>query len=175
MRVLQSTYCLEPAGSHGVWELDNYHFLSVLFGSSQLRGEMSCHWQFSDDGSTHEILGHKHIRPKAIHDPEIVDEHSQHCMYFACIGFINSVSINKWSFIRLTYRTADQNCIATVALSHAGWHSCGTTIHRPDPKLSVICLFKVDSGMIKMFIKLKFLGNFQWSILPHEGPEMPEY
>jgi len=39
----------------------------------------------------YDLPGHKYIRPKSIHDPEVVEEYSKHYIYFACIEFINSV------------------------------------------------------------------------------------
>ncbi|KAG1831669.1 hypothetical protein DFJ58DRAFT_640041, partial [Suillus subalutaceus] len=66
----------EPAGSHGVWGLDDYHFLPFLslFHSAQLQGTLQLF-----------------VRQKAIHDPDIVDELSKDYMYFSCIGFIDSI------------------------------------------------------------------------------------
>lgn len=72
MRKLQKEYWLEPAGSHGVWGLDDYHFLPFLFGAAQL--------------STH-----PHMKPKLIHNDELVEMYSTKYMYFECINFINKI------------------------------------------------------------------------------------
>ncbi|KAJ2139576.1 Serine/threonine-protein phosphatase 2A activator 2 [Coemansia sp. RSA 353] len=72
MRGLQMTYWLEPAGSQGVWGLDDFHFLPFLFGSGQLRT-------------------HKHLKPKSIHNKEILEEFSPSYMYFECVRFVMSI------------------------------------------------------------------------------------
>mmetsp|Transcript_29703 Transcript_29703/g.41805 ORF Transcript_29703/g.41805 Transcript_29703/m.41805 type:complete len:399 (-) Transcript_29703:50-1246(-) len=72
MRALQKTYWLEPAGSHGVWGLDDYQFLPFLWGSSQL-------------------IDHKYIRPKSICNKETVNAFANDYMYLGCIQFILQV------------------------------------------------------------------------------------
>lgn len=71
VRKIQLTYMLEPAGSHGVWGLDDYQHLAFLFGASQL-----CRSQVHT--------------PDAIHEECALREEEDY-MYFGCIKFIKQV------------------------------------------------------------------------------------
>jgi serine/threonine-protein phosphatase 2A activator len=68
VRKIQKTYLLEPAGSRGVWGLDDYQHLSYLFGASQL-------------------IDHKNIKPKSIHNNDILEEFGSDYLYLSCIQF----------------------------------------------------------------------------------------
>lgn len=63
---------LEPAGSHGVWSLDDYQFLPFLWGSGQL-------------------LANAQIAPKSVRSREIVDFYADDFLYLGAIKFVLTV------------------------------------------------------------------------------------
>lgn len=71
-RRLQTEYMLEPAGSHGVWGLDDYHCLPFYFGACQL-------------------IEKEEFKPKTIHDASILEAQSERYLYFGCIRYIRDL------------------------------------------------------------------------------------
>lgn len=70
-RKLQVTYRMEPAGSHGVWSLDDYQFMPFIWGSAQLIGTP--------------------IEPVKFVEQETIDEHRKEFMFIGCIDYIQQV------------------------------------------------------------------------------------
>jgi serine/threonine-protein phosphatase 2A activator len=70
-RKLQVTYRLEPAGSQGVWSLDDYQFMPFIWGSAQLIGTA--------------------IEPVKFVEPETIEEYRREFMFMSCIDYIQQV------------------------------------------------------------------------------------
>lgn len=88
MRRLNQEYLLEPAGSHGVWGLDDYHCLVFVWGAAQL-------------------VNHPSIFPKSIHNDDVLNNGADEFLYLSGIQFIkvrkgSLVSILLSRFYRLS-------------------------------------------------------------------------
>ncbi|CAH4030904.1 serine/threonine-protein phosphatase 2A activator-like [Pieris brassicae] len=72
-RRLQQTYRMEPAGSHGVWSLDDYQFVPFIWGSSQL-------------------IDQPRIYPPAkFVEEDIIEKYSNDYIFLSCIKYIKEV------------------------------------------------------------------------------------
>ncbi|KAJ8734979.1 hypothetical protein PYW08_014229 [Mythimna loreyi] len=72
-RRLQKIYRMEPAGSHGVWSLDDYQFIPFIWGSSQL-------------------IDQPRIYPPAkFLEDDIIDKYHSEYMFISCIKHIKEV------------------------------------------------------------------------------------
>lgn len=64
---------LEPAGSHGVWGLDDYQFIPFIWGSAQL-------------------IQNPMIKPKSIHNDDVLSTYAHEYLYLAAVQFVKQVS-----------------------------------------------------------------------------------
>ncbi|KAM9735422.1 serine/threonine-protein phosphatase 2A activator isoform 1-T1 [Menidia menidia] len=78
MRKLQKTYRMEPAGSQGVWGLDDFQFLPFIWGSSQ-------------------FIDHPTLEPRHFINERVVNEHHQDYMFLECIKFINEMKTGPFA------------------------------------------------------------------------------
>lgn len=72
VRDLQDSYMMEPAGSMGVWNLDDFQFVSFIWGAAQLA-----------EGAR--------LKPKSIPDPEMAEMMGKENHLFACLAYIHRV------------------------------------------------------------------------------------
>uniref|UniRef100_H0VC16 Serine/threonine-protein phosphatase 2A activator n=1 Tax=Cavia porcellus TaxID=10141 RepID=H0VC16_CAVPO len=78
MRKLQKTYRMEPAGSQGVWGLDDFQFLPFIWGSSQL-------------------IDHPYLEPRHFVDEKAVGENHKDFMFLECILFITEMKTGPFA------------------------------------------------------------------------------
>jgi serine/threonine-protein phosphatase 2A activator len=78
-RRLQKTYRMEPAGSHGVWSLDDYQFVPFIWGSSQLVDQP------------------KIYPPSKFLEEDIIDKFSEEYMFLSCIKYIKDVKTGPFA------------------------------------------------------------------------------
>ncbi|KAG6040731.1 Serine/threonine-protein phosphatase 2A activator 1 [Claviceps citrina] len=87
VRKLILTYTLEPAGSHGVWGLDDHSFIPYIFGSAQFTRPISTETEpMPLEGS---VKGAP--KPSDVTNSIVVEDQRHTNMYFSAIGFINDV------------------------------------------------------------------------------------
>lgn len=132
IRRLILTYTLEPAGSHGVWGLDDHAFLPYIFGSAQFSPAISVPADVVTEGSLPSAPNPADVA-KA---PAVARERSRN-MYFSAIGFIYDVKKGPfWEHSPILY---------DISGVKAGW----AKINKVSPSLIHSCSNYISSWNLK--------------------------
>ncbi|KAA8911122.1 hypothetical protein FN846DRAFT_774321 [Sphaerosporella brunnea] len=131
VRKLVTTYNLEPAGSHGVWGLDDHSFLPYIFGSAQLTTfRPTSDTQAAEANAKAEEANLP--KPADVVKLDIVNRERNRNLYFDAIGFIYDVKTGPfWEHSPILY---------DISGVQKGWG-------------------KINEGMLKMYDK-EVLGKF---------------
>eukprot|EP01135_Chromosphaera_perkinsii_P012439 Nk52_evm50s2657 gene=Nk52_evmTU50s2657 len=134
VRAVLDRYLLEPAGSHGVWGLDDFFFVAFYWGSAQFLGKYMPNSQFVVlSFETNRLLreGHRHLRPKSFVKDEIIEGFSKEYIFLQCIQYIKETK--KGHFAETSPYLNDISAVPN-------WE-------------------KVNGGLMKMF-KVEVIGKF---------------
>jgi hypothetical protein len=134
IRRLILTYTLEPAGSHGVWGLDDHSFLPYVFGSAQFSPAIVTPADVAAEGSLPNAPN-----PTDVAKAPAVERERTRNMYFSAIGFIYDVKKGPfWEHSNILY---------DVSGVKAGW----AKINKVSLSLYITCSTQVGRHVADYF------------------------
>ena len=125
---------MEPAGSMGVWNLDDYQFVAFIWGAAQLGDKAR-------------------IKPKSIPDPEIAEMLSKENQFFACLAYIHKVKSGPGD-VKLSEETCQMSICSekTIGFSLI-WSDLSLCLN--DFYISMF----LESSKVKLFDALMFISS----------------